>query len=89
MTIFLTTQYLEEADELADRVAIIDRGHSRRRSAAGPEGLLGGELINVTFKEVDDVESAKDELIDMLTACRWIARPYVCIAMARRKWSRP
>ena len=26
MTIFLTTQYLEEADELADRVGIIDRG---------------------------------------------------------------
>ncbi len=27
MTIFLTTQYLEEADELADRVGIIDNGH--------------------------------------------------------------
>ena len=26
MTIFLTTQYLEEADELADRVGIIDEG---------------------------------------------------------------
>ncbi len=27
MTVFLTTQYLEEADVLADRVGIIDRGH--------------------------------------------------------------
>jgi ABC-2 type transport system ATP-binding protein len=27
VTIFLTTQYLEEADVLADRVGIIDRGH--------------------------------------------------------------
>lgn len=26
VTVFLTTQYLEEADELADRIAIIDRG---------------------------------------------------------------
>jgi ABC-2 type transport system ATP-binding protein len=26
MTIFLTTQYLEEADELADRIAVIDHG---------------------------------------------------------------
>ena len=26
MTIFLTTQYLEEADELADRVGIINEG---------------------------------------------------------------
>jgi ABC-2 type transport system ATP-binding protein len=27
MTVFLTTQYLEEADALADRVGIIDHGH--------------------------------------------------------------
>ena len=27
VTVFLTTQYLEEADALADRVGIIDRGH--------------------------------------------------------------
>jgi ABC-2 type transport system ATP-binding protein len=27
MTVFLTTQYLEEADALADRIGIIDRGH--------------------------------------------------------------
>ena len=26
VTIFLTTQYLEEADELADRIAVLDRG---------------------------------------------------------------
>lgn len=66
MTIFLTTQYLEEADELADRVAIIDRGQIRVEGQ--PQALkaaLGGESINVTFKEVDDVESAKDELADM------------------------
>ena len=31
-TIFLTTQYLEEADELADRVAIIDHGRSSARA---------------------------------------------------------
>ena len=41
MTIFLTTQYLEEADELADRVGIIDarphrrRGHADRAQAVG------------------------------------------------------
>jgi len=27
VTIFLTTQYLEEADELADRIALLDHGH--------------------------------------------------------------
>ena len=38
MTVFLTTQYLEEADVLADRVGIIHRGHivaeGRRRLKA-------------------------------------------------------
>ena len=36
VTVFLTTQYLEEADQLADRVAIIDHGqHRRPRDARG------------------------------------------------------
>ena len=35
VTVFLTTQYLEEADVLADRVGIIDRGKHRRRGHAG------------------------------------------------------
>jgi ABC-2 type transport system ATP-binding protein len=35
MTIFLTTQYLEEADELADRIAIIDQGKIATRRRAG------------------------------------------------------
>ena len=26
-TVLLTTQYLDEADQLADRIAVIDRGH--------------------------------------------------------------
>ncbi len=66
MTIFLTTQYLEEADELADRVAIIDEG--KIRVEGQPEELkaaLGGEFINVTFKQDDDVQIAKDELAEM------------------------
>jgi ABC-2 type transport system ATP-binding protein len=60
MTIFLTTQYLEEADELADRIAIITRG---KIAAEGqPEALkasLGAESINVTFPDVETVERAR------------------------------
>ena len=33
MTLLLTTQYLEEADELADEIVVIDHG---RAIAAGP-----------------------------------------------------
>ena len=35
VTVFLTTQYLEEADVLADRVGIIDHGQHRRRGHPG------------------------------------------------------
>ena len=39
VTVFLTTQYLEEADVLADRVGIIDHGHIvAEGTPAGPEG---------------------------------------------------
>ena len=46
MTIFLTTQYLEEADELADRVGIIDGG--RIVAEGTPDELkrnVGADLI--------------------------------------------
>jgi ABC-2 type transport system ATP-binding protein len=51
-TIFLTTQYLEEADELADRVAIIDQGRIVRQGT--PEALkaeVGADVIDVGVDE--------------------------------------
>jgi ABC-2 type transport system ATP-binding protein len=66
MTIFLTTQYLEEADELADRVAIIDRGQIRvEGQPAELKAALGSESINVTFKDVESVEQAQAEVAEM------------------------
>ena len=55
MTIFLTTQYLEEADALADRVGIIDEGHLRAEGP--PEELkrrIGTDVIVVRLAEVVD-----------------------------------
>jgi ABC-2 type transport system ATP-binding protein len=43
VTVFLTTQYLEEADRLADRVAIIDHG---KIVAAGTPGALKDEIAD-------------------------------------------
>jgi ABC-2 type transport system ATP-binding protein len=40
-TVFLTTQYLEEADQLADRVGIIDEG---RMAAEGTPGALKAQI---------------------------------------------
>ena len=36
VTVFLTTQYLEEADRLADRIAVLDGGRDRRRGHGRP-----------------------------------------------------
>lgn len=56
MTIFMTTHYLEEADALCDRVAIID--HGKIVVAGSPAELkhnLGGDLITLAIKENEDV----------------------------------
>ena len=61
MTIFLTTQYLEEADELADRVGIIARGLI---AAEGEPGALKREIgTDLIQAEVDgDPQRAADAL---------------------------
>ncbi len=59
-TIFLTTQYLEEADELAERLAIIDNG--RIVIEGTPQRLksdLGGDVVRVTLPE-----DATEDLIE-------------------------
>ncbi len=63
MTIFLTTQYLEEADKLADEVAIIDRGRIVAQGA--PEALkrgIGNEVVKFTFASPDAAARAGDVL---------------------------
>ncbi len=67
ITIFLTTQYLEEADMLANRIAIINGGQIvAEGTPAELKGRMGTESINVTFANADDVEKAVRELSDMV-----------------------
>jgi ABC-2 type transport system ATP-binding protein len=63
MTIFLTTQYLEEADELADVVAIIDKGHiAVQGSPARLKSDVGNESINLAFDDRATADFALAEL---------------------------
>jgi ABC-2 type transport system ATP-binding protein len=56
MTLFMTTHYLEEADALCDRVAIIDHGKILVTGAPGElKKGLGGDVITITTKESGDV----------------------------------
>jgi ABC-2 type transport system ATP-binding protein len=66
MTIFLTTQYLEEADELADRIAIIDQGKLVAEGTPGDlKARVGGESINLVFADGSAAEKAAQRLDDM------------------------
>ena len=54
VTIFLTTQYLEEADQLADRVGILDRG--RLVAEGSPAQLKRTQGADMVVAEVDGVD---------------------------------
>jgi ABC-2 type transport system ATP-binding protein len=59
ITIFLTTQYLEEADELADRIALLDGGTLVAEGTADElKRLIPGGHIRLQFTTREDVESA-------------------------------
>jgi ABC-2 type transport system ATP-binding protein len=63
VTVFLTTQYLEEADVLADRVGIIDRG--RIVAEGTPDELkrdIGGDTVEAIPADPHDLERAADVL---------------------------
>ncbi|MFD1148997.1 ATP-binding cassette domain-containing protein [Saccharothrix hoggarensis] len=49
-TIFLTTQYLEEADRLADRIMVLDRGKVAAQGTADDlKARVGGERVDLRF----------------------------------------
>jgi ABC-2 type transport system ATP-binding protein len=59
VTILLTTQYLEEADVLADRIALLDQGRVvARGSATELKQRLGSEVIHLEFATVASFERA-------------------------------
>jgi ABC-2 type transport system ATP-binding protein len=62
-TLLLTTQYLEEADRLADDIVVLD--HGRTVAAGSPEELkarIGGERIDVKVAALEDLPAGEAAL---------------------------
>ena len=83
MTIFLTTQYLEEADRLADEVAIINRGRIvARGSPAALKRTVGDEVVELEFDD-DGAAARADEVLAGLAGQRTLAGPELRLYVPR------
>jgi ABC-2 type transport system ATP-binding protein len=63
VTLLLTTQYLEEADRLADQIVVLDNG--RVAAAGSPDDLkarVGGERLEVTLAAAQSADAATTAL---------------------------
>ncbi len=59
-TLLLTTQYLEEADQLADDILVIDHGQAIAHGTSDQlKAEVGGERVEVTIASTDDVDAAQ------------------------------
>jgi ABC-2 type transport system ATP-binding protein len=69
-TVLLTTQYLEEADQLADAITVIDSG--RAIADGSPDelkSLIGGDRVEVVLRRADELTAAV-EVIGGVTGTR-------------------
>jgi ABC-2 type transport system ATP-binding protein len=67
VTIILTTHYMEEADFLCDRIAIMDRGKFVAMDAPGRlKDILGGDIVSL------EIEGNTDALIEQISSLGWI-----------------
>ena len=59
VTVFLTTQYLEEADQLADRIAVLNRGRFvAEGTAAELKRMIPGGAVHLEFADVIAMDAA-------------------------------
>ena len=93
-TLLLTTQYMEEAEQLADNIVVIDRGQIIAEGTADQlKSQVGGERLEVVVADAARLDEARELLTRVGygrsdhgrahahgSACRW--------APARPAWSR-
>ncbi|WP_100486897.1 ATP-binding cassette domain-containing protein [Sporolactobacillus pectinivorans] len=66
-TVLLTTQYLQEADELADRIAVIDRGRVVAEGTADElKASVGSSSLQLRIQNPQDIENARQTVAHVL-----------------------
>ncbi|WSQ08023.1 ATP-binding cassette domain-containing protein [Streptomyces sp. NBC_01231] len=68
-TVLLTTQYLEEADQLADDIALVDRGRVAHTGSPAELKALIGAHVEVVVTDVDVMATAAG-VLDQLTGAQ-------------------
>lgn len=65
-TLLLTTQYLEEADFLADRIAVIDRGMIIEQGTPSElKKKIGDDVLEITFETEESFKKASETIKNM------------------------
>lgn len=65
-TVLLTTQYMEEADHLADDIVVIDRGQVIARGQPNElKAKVGGERVQAVLTSSSDISSASSILAEL------------------------
>lgn len=76
MTVFLTTHFLEEVDQLADQVALIDKGAVIASGApAALKAQVGASILEITFAQAEEMalRRATEELRHMASLTKIVA----------------
>jgi ABC-2 type transport system ATP-binding protein len=84
-TVLLTTQYLDEADRLADQIAVVD--HGRVIAEGTPDALkdrVGGERLEVVLADPGQADAAVAALADMSDSSPTVQDGHVEVAVRRR-----